>query len=82
MDVTMLVTGVLVTGVLVTGVLVTGVLVTGVLVTGVSFVYRRLKLRHQYVVSLSKTLCLHCFSRLSCKMSTRWGQPREWCSVL
>ena len=24
----------------------------------------------------------HCFSRLSCELSTRWGQPREWCSVL
>ena len=27
-------------------------------------------------------LYLHCFSRLSCEMSTRWGQPREGCSVL
>ena len=34
---------------------------------------RLFKFRHQYVVSLSKTLYLHCFSRLSCKMSTRWG---------
>ena len=32
--------------------------------------------------SLSKTLYPHCFSRLSCEMSTRWGQPREGCSVL
>ena len=38
--------------------------------------------RHQYVVSLSKTLYQHCFSRLSCEMTTRWGQPREVCSVL
>ena len=28
--------------------------------------------RQQYVVSLSKTLYPHCFSRLSCEMSTRW----------
>ena len=32
--------------------------------------------------SLSKRLYPHCFSRLSCEMSTRWGQPREGCSVL
>ena len=38
--------------------------------------------RQQYVVSLSKILYPHCFSRLSCEMSTRWGQPREGCSVL
>ena len=38
--------------------------------------------RQQYVVSLSKTLYQHCFSRLSCEMRTRWGQPREGCSVL
>ena len=38
--------------------------------------------RQQYVVSSSKTLYPHCFSRLSCEMSTRWGQPREGCSVL
>ena len=31
---------------------------------------RRFKPRHQYVVSLSKTLYPHCFSRLSCEMST------------
>ena len=31
---------------------------------------------------LSKTLYSHCFSRLSCEISTRWGQPREGCSVL
>ena len=30
------------------------------------------KSRHQYVVSLSKALYLHCFSRLSCEMSARW----------
>ena len=36
----------------------------------------------QYVASLSKTLYPHCFSRLSCEMSTRLGQPREGCSVL
>ena len=42
----------------------------------------KFKSRHQYVVSLSKTLYLHCFSRLSCKMSTRCGQPCEGCSVL
>ena len=35
--------------------------------------------QHQYVVSLSKTLYPHCFSRLSCEMSTRWGQRRELC---
>ena len=34
------------------------------------------------VFSLSKRLYPHCFSRLSCEMSTRWGQPREGCSVL
>ena len=34
-----------------------------------------------YVVSFSKTLYSHCFSRLCCEMS-RWGQPREGCSVL
>ena len=28
---------------------------------------------HQYVFSLSKRLYSHCFSRLSCEMSTRWG---------
>ena len=38
---------------------------------------RRFEPRHHYVVSLSKTLYPHCFSRLSCGMSTRWGQPRE-----
>ena len=43
---------------------------------------RRLKPRqHQYVVSFSKTHYPHCFSRLICEMSTRWGQPREVCSV-
>ena len=34
---------------------------------------RRFEPRQQYVVSLSKTLNPHCFSRLSCAMSTRWG---------
>ena len=43
---------------------------------------RLFKSRHQYVGSLSKTLYLHCFSRLSCKMSTRWGQPRVQCYEL
>ena len=38
--------------------------------------------QHQYVFSLSKRLYPHCFSRLSCEMSTRWGQPRKGCSVL
>ena len=33
--------------------------------------------QHQYVVSLNKTLYLHCFSRLSCQMSTRLGHPRQ-----
>ena len=33
----------------------------------------------QYVVSLSKTLYPHCYSRLSCEMSTRWGQPHKGC---
>ena len=42
----------------------------------------RFETRNQYVVSFSKILCPHCFSRLSCEMSTRWGQPREGCSVL
>ena len=32
---------------------------------------RRFEPRQQYVVSLSKTLYPHCFSRLSCEMSTR-----------
>ena len=43
---------------------------------------RLLKSRHLYVVSLSKTLYLHCFSRLSYEMSTRWRRPRDGCSVL
>ena len=42
---------------------------------------RRFEPRHLYVVSLSKTLFPHCFSRLSCEMSTRWGQPRDGYSV-
>ena len=42
----------------------------------------RFEPQHQYVFSLSKRLYPHCFSRLSCEMSTRWGQPREGCSVL
>ena len=33
---------------------------------------RRFEPRQQHVVSLSKILHLHCFSRLSCEMSTRW----------
>ena len=33
---------------------------------------RRFEPRHQYGVSLSKTLYPHCFSRLSCNVSTRW----------
>ena len=37
------------------------------------------KPRHQCFGSLSKTLYLHCFSRLSCEMSTRWGQLRKGC---
>ena len=43
---------------------------------------RRFEPQHQYVFSLSKRLYPHCFSQLSCEMSTRWGQPREGCSVL
>ena len=43
---------------------------------------RRFEPRQQYVVSLSKRLYPHYFSRLSCEVSTRWGQPREGCSVL
>ena len=43
---------------------------------------RRFEPQHQYVFSLSKRLYPHCFSRLSCEMSTRSGQPREGCSVL
>ena len=42
----------------------------------------RFEPQHQYVFSLSKILYPHCFSRLSCEMSTRWGQPRKGCSVL
>ena len=42
----------------------------------------RFEPQHQYVFSLSKRLYPHWFSRLSCEMSTRWGQPREGCSVL
>ena len=38
---------------------------------------RRFEPQHQYVFSLSKRLYPHCFSQLSCEMSTRWGQPRE-----
>ena len=33
---------------------------------------RRFEPQHQYVFSLSKRLYPHCFSRLSCEMSTRW----------
>ena len=46
--------------------------------------YRGLRFepRHQYFVSLSKTLYQHCFSRISCEMSTRLIHPREECSVL
>ena len=43
---------------------------------------KRFEPRQQYVVSLSKTLYPHCFSRLSCEMITRWRPPREGCSVL
>ena len=43
---------------------------------------RRFEPRQQYVVSLSKTLYPHCFSRLICELSTRWGQPSNGCSVL
>ena len=43
---------------------------------------RRFEPQHQFVFSLSKILYPHCFSQLSCEMSTRWGQPREGCSVL
>ena len=42
----------------------------------------RFEPQHRYVFSLSKILYPHCFCRLSCVMSTRWGQPREGCSVL
>ena len=50
----------------------------------VDFGYKRhgFEPQHQYVFSLSKILYPHCFSRLSCEMSTRCGQPREGCSVL
>ena len=34
---------------------------------------------HQYVVSLSKTRNLHCFSQLSCEMSTRRKHSHERC---
>ena len=41
---------------------------------------RRFKPRLQrYVVSLSMTLNPHCFSRLSCEMSTRRGHSHEGC---
>ena len=43
---------------------------------------RRFEPQNQYVFSLSKILYPHYFSRLSCEMSTRWGQSREGCSVL
>ena len=46
------------------------------------YIGRRFEPRNQYVASLSKTLYPHCFSRLSCEMSTRWGQPSEGCSLL
>ena len=36
---------------------------------------RQFERRHQYVVSINKTVYPHCFSRLSCEMSTRWEQP-------
>ena len=39
-------------------------------------------LQRHYVVSLCKTLYPHCFSRLSCEMTTRWGHIRKGCSVL
>ena len=41
---------------------------------------RRFEPRHQCVVSLSKTLYAQCFSRS--EISTRWGHPREGCSLL
>ena len=41
---------------------------------------RRLKTwLHQYVVSLSRTLHPHCFSRLSCEMSIIWEHPGIGC---
>ena len=43
---------------------------------------RQFEPQHQYVFSLGKRLYPHCFSRLNCEMSTRWGQPHEGCSVL
>ena len=42
----------------------------------------QLEPQHQIFFSFSKRLYPHCFSRLSCEMSTRWGKPREGCSVL
>ena len=36
-------------------------------------------LQHQYVVSLGKTLNPHCYSRLSCELSTIREHPREGC---
>ena len=42
----------------------------------------RFEPRQQNVASLSKILYLHCFSRLSYEMSTRWRKTREGCSVL
>ena len=38
---------------------------------------RRFEPQRQYIFSLSKRLYPHCFSRLSCEISTRWGQPRD-----
>ena len=54
--------------------------VVGMSVSG--YIGWRFEPRQQYVVSLSKTLYPQCFSRVSCEMSTRWGQPCEGCSVL
>ena len=41
---------------------------------------RRFKRRlFQYVVSMSRARNPHCFSRLSCEVSTSWGHPGERC---
>ena len=55
---------------LVTPILKSGLLITMMSVSG--YRGRRFELRQQYVISLSKILYLHCFSRLSCEMSTGW----------
>ena len=49
---------------------------------GVNASYVNVRFAADVLYMSSKGLYPHCFSRLSCEMSTRWGQPREGCSVL